>query len=62
MCGRNVKRYLNLLDTPMEVQRAVTQKTLAMTLATRVGSLKKPVKDRIAAAIRAGRDPTRPMS
>jgi hypothetical protein len=58
MCGQNVKRYLNLLDTPMEVQRAVTQKTLAMTLATRVGSLKKPVKDRIAAAIRAGRDPT----
>ena len=58
MSGRNVKRYLNLLDTPMEVQRAVTQKRLAMTLATRVGSLKKPVKDRIAAAIRAGGDPT----
>ena len=62
MSGRNLKRYLNLLDTPMEVQQAVTQKTLAMTLATRVGSLKKPVKDRIAAAIRAGRNPTRPMS
>ncbi len=35
MSGRNIKRYLNILETPMEVQHAVTARTLKLTLAAR---------------------------
>ena len=58
MSGRHIKRFLNILEAPMEVQHAVTARKLKMTLAAKVGSLKQPVKEKIAAAIRAGGDPT----
>ncbi|WP_435010191.1 ParB/RepB/Spo0J family partition protein [Tundrisphaera lichenicola] len=56
--GRNARRYLNVLRAPMEVQRAVSEERLALTVAEKVHRLSPEVRTRIVKAIRAGKDPT----
>ncbi len=57
MSGRNVQRYLNILNAPMEVQRAHSQGRLSMKLAERVARLGEADREEIAAEIAAGGDP-----
>jgi len=57
MSGRNVQRYLNILNAPMEVQRAHSEGRLSMKLAEKVARLGEVEREQIAAAIRAGGDP-----
>ncbi len=57
MSGRNVQRYLNILNAPMEVQRAHSEGRLSMKLAEKVARLGEAEREQIAAATRAGGDP-----
>jgi len=57
MSGRNVQRYLNILNAPMEVQRAHSEGRLSMKLAEKVARLGDAARGEIAAEIAAGGDP-----
>ncbi|MEJ7638824.1 MAG: hypothetical protein WKF75_12830, partial [Singulisphaera sp.] len=57
MSGRNVQRYLNILNAPMEVQRAHSEGRLSMKLAEKVARLDDAEHEEIAAEIRGGGDP-----
>lgn len=57
MSGRNLDRYLAVLDTPPEVQRALTGNKLTLVSASRVAHLPADEQAAIAKAIRAGQDP-----
>jgi len=57
MSGRNVQRYLNILNAPMEVQRAHSEGRLSMKLAEKVTRLDEAEREEIAAEIAAGGDP-----
>ena len=52
--GRTMDRYVQLLETPREVQVAVSTKSLAMGAALKVAKLSDDAKASIAAAIRQG--------
>jgi ParB-like chromosome segregation protein Spo0J len=59
MSGRNLDRYLRVLDdTPQEVQDAVSSGKLAVTLAEKVASLPRAGREKVAAEIRSGEDPS----
>jgi ParB/RepB/Spo0J family partition protein len=59
MSGRNLDRYLRVLEcTPQEVQDAVSAGSLAVTLAEKVASLSRAEREKVAAEIRAGEDPS----
>jgi len=57
MSGRHVQRYLNILNAPMEVQRAYSGGRLSMKLAEKVARLEEGTRDEIAAEIHAGGEP-----
>jgi ParB-like chromosome segregation protein Spo0J len=57
MSGRNVQRYLNILNAPMEVQRAYSGGRVSMKLAEKVARLEGPMQEEIAAEISSGGDP-----
>jgi hypothetical protein len=59
MSGRNVQRYLNILDAPMSVQRAFSGGKVSMKLAEKVARLEEASQAEIAAQIVAGGDPAR---
>src|SRR5262249_53696797 len=55
--GRTLDRYLRVLNTPQEVQDAVTANKLAVTVAGKVAGLRKVEQEQIAREIREGGDP-----
>src|ERR1700733_15032331 len=57
MSGRNLDRYLRVLDTPIEVQNAVAANKLPVTVAEKVAGLHYTKREQIAAEIRAGANP-----
>ena len=57
MDGRTAQRWMNVLDTPPEVQEACSEGRLSMGLAERVKRLTKDEQRLLAAEIRQGRDP-----
>jgi hypothetical protein len=56
--GRNLQRYLNILDSPIEVQRAFREDHLTLVLASRVATLDKSDQDTLAKQISAANDPS----
>ena len=59
MDGRTAQRWMNLLETPPEVQDAVSQGKLPMLLAEKVSHLQDELKQHVADRIRAGEAPTK---
>ena len=57
MGGRNLDRYLRVLEAPPEVQQAFDNNKLKLTDAARVGLLAPEQQQQIAKAIREGQDP-----
>ncbi len=55
--GRNLERWAKLLDTPLEIQRAVTEKKLKLEVGVDVAGLPKQTQEEIARAIRKGVEP-----
>jgi hypothetical protein len=48
MSGRNLDRYLRVLETPLAVQNAVRDRRLTLVLGARIASLKKTAQEEIA--------------
>ena len=57
MSGRNLRRYWNALQAPLEVQQAFRRGQVRLVDAGRIGQLPDQEKKKIAAAIRGGADP-----
>ncbi len=57
LSGRHVQRYLNVLDLPMVLQRAVSKGRLGLVMADRISRLRWRVQQKIADEIEAGGDP-----
>jgi ParB/RepB/Spo0J family partition protein len=55
--GRTAQRWMNVLETPREVQDACSAGKLPMTQAEKVGRLPEAEQELIAGQIRGGRDP-----
>jgi ParB-like chromosome segregation protein Spo0J len=60
--ARAAQRYLRLLEAPPEVQTAFTAGQLALTVAERVAGLPQARQDELAAALRAGEDPSKAVA
>lgn len=58
LSGRSVSRYLAVLETPVEVQAALEAGRLKLVVASRVAGLSICDRERVAAAIRAGEEPS----
>lgn len=56
MCPRNLKRYLNVLVAPVEVQDALQDKRVKLETASKVAGLKKSDQDKLAERLRDGED------
>ena len=54
MSGRNLQRYLNVLDAPIEIQHALSSGELKLIAADRVSRLPKQQQRRMAARIATG--------
>lgn len=52
--GRSLQRYVNILQTPVEIQDAFRTKRLSLLVAEQVAFLDRAVQERIAGRIRAG--------
>lgn len=59
MSGRNLDRYLNVLNAPRVVQDAFEQKRLSLVLAGRVGTLPQRKQAEVAKRIEGGESPTK---
>lgn len=59
MSGRHVQRFLNILNAPMAIQRAYSEKRLSMKLAEKVARLEGAAQEEIAGEIASGGDPAR---
>jgi hypothetical protein len=57
LSGRTLDRYLQVLDLPLPLQRAVDQGTLPVTLVARIVTLSPAEQRRIAERVTAGADP-----
>lgn len=57
MSGRNLDRYMRLLDTPIEVQNAFCSGKLSLVLAGKVAGLNAKDQQVVAGRIRAGETP-----
>ncbi len=57
MSGRNLGRYLNVLEAPLEVQLAFERNQLKLVDAARVANLPRNDQERFAARLHAGDDP-----
>lgn len=57
MSGRNLQRYWNVLDAPLELQLAFDQGKLSLTIASRVAGLPHVDQNEIAERIADGEDP-----
>jgi ParB-like chromosome segregation protein Spo0J len=55
--GRTLDRWERVLDTPIEIQQAVSAKKLTMGTGEKVAGLSKAIQEQIAAAIRQGTRP-----
>jgi ParB family chromosome partitioning protein len=59
MDGRTAQRWMNVLETPREVQDAVSRGKLSMILAEKVSRLTRELKQQVADRIRKGENPNR---
>jgi len=57
MSGRNLDRYLRVLEAPIEVQQALDRKQLPLVEAKKVAGLARDVQEKIAEQIRNGEPP-----
>src|SRR5262249_7621186 len=57
MSGRTLGRWLRVLSTPLEVQRAVSENRLSLASAGRVAGADQAIAEMIATEIRLGKDP-----
>lgn len=57
MSGRNLDRWVKVLETPIGVQEAVSKGRLSLVTAGRVAGLRQDVKDVIAEEVGLGKDP-----
>jgi ParB/RepB/Spo0J family partition protein len=57
MSGRSLDRWLRVLSTPVEVQRAVSENRLSLASAGRVAGADQVVMEFVATEIRLGKDP-----
>jgi ParB-like chromosome segregation protein Spo0J len=55
--GRNLERWVKVLDTPLEIQQAVTGQKLKLEVGEDVAALPKETQDEIASKIREGAEP-----
>ena len=55
--GRNLERWVKLLDAPLEIQRAVTERKLKLEMGVDVAGLPKQTQEEIARAIGKGVEP-----
>jgi ParB/RepB/Spo0J family partition protein len=55
--GRTLDRWLKVLETPIEVQEAVSAKKLTMDAAGRVAGATKEIKKKVVARLKAGENP-----
>jgi ParB family chromosome partitioning protein len=57
MSGRNLDRYLRVLDTPPAVQRAVSEGRLPLAMAGKVAGMKDELQSKISLRIESGEPP-----